>query len=325
MGKVDKNSKNNPDDLAQLKLRLKEAEETLRAIRNNEVDALVVETEKGDQVFTLTGADYAYRIMIEMMNDGALIISLNGNIFYCNKYFAQIVKTPLEKMIGNSILDFFQPEDKKMFQTFLRHGYEKNGRHEFSLMASDGGLIPVLISATNLQEICPGSICLVVTDISERKQSEEYLRKSQQDLLAKSKSLEELNTALKVLLRRMEESHIEMEEKILSNIKELVLPYLEEMKKTQLSEFQQSCLSTAEANLDHIASSFLHHLKMNYLNLTHREVQIASFVKDGKSVKEIAKFLNVSSKTVEFHKNSLRNKLGLKNKKTNLRAHLLTF
>jgi DNA-binding NarL/FixJ family response regulator len=108
-------------------------------------------------------------------------------------------------------------------------------------------------------------------------------------------------------------------------MKELVLPYLEELKKTQLSEFQMSCISNAETNLDHIASSFLHHLKMNYLNLTPREIQIAAFVKDGKSVKEIAKFLNVSAKTVEFHKNSLRNKLGLKKKKTNLRAHLLTF
>jgi PAS domain S-box-containing protein len=325
MGKKHIKSNNYTDDLAELKMRLKEAEDTLSAIRNNEVDALVVKTQKGDQVFTLTGADYAYRIMIEMMNDGALIISLNGNIFYSNNFFAQIVKAPLEKMIGNSILNFIKPQENKLFQAFLKHGYEKNGRHEFYLQASDGELVPVLISATNLHEICPGSICLVVTDISERKQSEEYLRKSQQDLLAKSKSLEELNTALKVLLRRMEESRIELEEIILSNMKELVLPYLEELKKTQLSEFQMSCISNAETNLDHIASSFLHHLKMNYLNLTPREIQIAAFVKDGKSVKEIAKFLNVSSKTVEFHKNSLRNKLGLKKKKTNLRAHLLTF
>lgn len=324
MGKIHRKNNNNADDLATLKLRLKEAEDTLNAIRNNEVDALVVKTKKGDQVFTLTGADYAYRLMIEVMNDGAMIISLNGNIFYCNKYFAQIVKVPLEKMIGNSILNFINPEEKKLFQTFLRHGSGKDSRHECSLLAADGGLVPVLISATDLQEICPGSICLVVTNISERKQSEDNLRKSQQDLLSKSRGLEELNTALKVLLRRMEESQIELEQKMMSNIKELVLPYFDELKKTQLSEFQLACINTADANLNHIASSFLYHLKINYLNLTPREIQIAAFVKDGKTVKDIARLLNVSSKTVEFHKSSLRNKLGLKKKKSNLRAHLLS-
>jgi DNA-binding NarL/FixJ family response regulator len=162
-------------------------------------------------------------------------------------------------------------------------------------------------------------------DITERKQAEEALSKSEKELKSKTENLEEVNAALNVLLKRVEEGRIELEEKILSNIRELVLPYIDRLKKTQLSDHQASYLIVIETNLDNIASSFLYHLKMRYLNLTHREVQVASLVKEGKSTKEIAKLLNIATKTVVFHRNSIRNKLGLKNQKANLRAQLLTF
>jgi CheY-like chemotaxis protein/DNA-binding CsgD family transcriptional regulator len=162
-------------------------------------------------------------------------------------------------------------------------------------------------------------------DITKRKQAEEALSKSEKELKSKTENLEEVNAALNVLLKRVEEGRIELEEKILSNIRELVLPYIDRLKKTQLSDHQASYLMVIETNLDNIASSFLYHLKMRYLNLTHRELQVASLVKEGKSTKEIAELLKIAIKTVVFHRNSLRNKLGLKNQKANLRAHLLTF
>src|SRR4030042_6305763 len=162
-------------------------------------------------------------------------------------------------------------------------------------------------------------------DITKRKQAEEALSKSEKELKSKTENLEEVNAALNVLLKRVEEGRIELEEKISSNIRELVLPYIVRLKKTQLSDHQASYVMVIETNLDNIASSFLYHLKMRYLNLTHRELQVASLVKEGKSTKEIAGLLNIAIKTVVFHRNSLRNKLGLKNQKANLRAHLLTF
>ena len=120
-----------------------------------------------------------------------------------------------------------------------------------------------------------------IRNITERKEAEESLRKSERELKSKTEALEEVNSALNVLLKRVEEGRIELEEKILSNIRELVLPYIDRLKKTQLSDQQASYLIVIETNLDNIASTFLYHLKMRYLNLSHREVHVASLVKEG--------------------------------------------
>jgi PAS domain S-box-containing protein len=313
-------------ELQHLRSQLAEAQETLRSIRSGEVDALVVETSAGNHVYTLSGAEQPYRLLFEMMNEGSAILALNGTIFYCNQCFAEMVKTPLEKLIGGSIYQFILPEQKRLFKALLKKAATKGSRDEVVLCAADGTHCPILLSVGNYRNInVLDAICLVATDISERKRAEEALKKSEKELRIKSQSLEEVNAALKVLLKRVEVGRMELEENILSNIRELVLPYLEKLKKTSLSEKQATYLAIAETNLDNVAASFLRNLKTKYLNLTHREVQIATLVREGKSVKDIAELLNITPKTVEYHRTSLRTKLGLKNKRANLRSHLLTF
>lgn len=157
----------------------------------------------------------------------------------------------------------------------------------------------------------------IVHDITEHKQCEENLQTN-------VKSLEELNTALKVILRQIEESREELHAAIVSNIGETILPGLDKLKKSPLSSLQHSILQSIEANLLNISSSFLKKLKIVHRNLTAREIEIATLVKEGRSTKEIAERMNISTKTVEFHRNRLREKLGLAKKKVNLRSHLLT-
>ena len=157
----------------------------------------------------------------------------------------------------------------------------------------------------------------IVHDITEHKKCEE-------DLKTNVASLEELNTALKVILRQVEESREELSAAIVSNIGELILPNLDKLKKTQLSVSQLSLLESIEASLHNISSTFLQKLRITHHKLSVREIEIAALVKEGKSTKEIAERVNISTKTVEFHRNRLRDKLGLKKKKVNLRSHLLT-
>lgn len=161
-------------------------------------------------------------------------------------------------------------------------------------------------------------------EINERKKIEKALRKRERELKNKTTEMQELNSALKVLLKKRDEDKVELEEKVIINVKELILPYLEKLKKGRLHSNQLAYLNVMESNLNDILSPFAHGLSIKYLNLTPTEFQVADLIKQGKTTKETAEFLNLSSKTIEFYRDRIRNKLGIKNKKINLRTYLLS-
>jgi PAS domain S-box-containing protein len=162
-------------------------------------------------------------------------------------------------------------------------------------------------------------------EIEERKRVEEALRKREVELKAQSHHLEEVNTALKVLLKQREDDKKELGENVLSNVKELVSPYLERLKKSRLNTNQQTLINILDSNLSNMISPFISKVSSKYFNLTPMEVRVANLVKEGKINKEIAGLLCISKNTVLFHRYNIRSKLGLKNKKINLRSHLLSY
>jgi PAS domain S-box-containing protein len=159
-------------------------------------------------------------------------------------------------------------------------------------------------------------------DITDRKKNEEILKEKERELEIKAMNLQEVNTALKVLLKKRDEDKIELEEKVLLNIKELVLPYLEKIRKSGLDNNQSAYADILESHLKDIISSFSYRLSSTYLNLTPAEINVANLVKLGKTNKEIAELLNVSTRTAAFHRERIRKKLGIRNKKTNLKSYL---
>jgi PAS domain S-box-containing protein len=152
----------------------------------------------------------------------------------------------------------------------------------------------------------------------------EDLRKREAELKTQSRTLEEANIALKVVLKQMEEKKREDKENILSNVKQLVIPYLHRLKKRHLDPDQMILVNTLEANLNNITSPLIGKLSSNFLNLTPMEIHIAHLVKEGLMNKEIAELLGTSLNTVSSHRYRIRSKLGLKNKGANLRSYLLS-
>ncbi|MBA4150718.1 MAG: PAS domain-containing sensor histidine kinase [Verrucomicrobia bacterium] len=158
-------------EMEDLRARLDEAEQTLRAIRSGEVDALVVEGPEGDQIFTLVGAEHGYRILVETMTEGAVTLRDNGVIYYCNTRLATMLKMPLEKIIGLRLQQFISPPQVSAFKTLLGNS-DQERRGEFLFVASDGMAWPVLVSMTPLPGEAAGTVCAVLTDLRQQKHAE---------------------------------------------------------------------------------------------------------------------------------------------------------
>jgi PAS domain S-box-containing protein len=157
--------------IQELQARLDEARETLRAISTGEVDALVVYGEHSERIYTLQGADHAYRTMVESIHEGAATIKADGMILYCNKRLAEMLETPLETLLGSSFHNYIYPHEQETFHELVRKGLESNGRAEFNVICYRGATIPVLISASAAEIEGRRAICLVITDLTEQKQS----------------------------------------------------------------------------------------------------------------------------------------------------------
>jgi PAS domain S-box-containing protein len=164
-----------PAGLEELRRRLRAAEDTLRAIQGGEVDAVVVERPGGQQVVTLAGAELAYRILFDQMNEGAVTLTRDGVIAYCNRRFADIVRTPLARVIGAPLRRFVPPAERAGFEALRQAGSRENARGDISFRAADGSPVPVAVSFAPLH--AEGSaevigVVGVVRDISERKQQD---------------------------------------------------------------------------------------------------------------------------------------------------------
>lgn len=161
-------------------------------------------------------------------------------------------------------------------------------------------------------------------DITTLKLTEEALRQKESQLTLQKTELEEANIALKVLLKQREDDKSDLEQKVITNIKEMVLPYLEKLKRAPLKEKNKRVVEIIDAHLQDIISPMIQKLANANILLTPQEIQVAALVKDGKASKEIADILNIAETTVHFHRKNLRKKFGLSNSQTNLRSYLIS-
>jgi two-component system, OmpR family, phosphate regulon sensor histidine kinase PhoR len=152
------------DDAGTLRARLAEANDTLRAIQQGEVDALIVHDGDGDRVYTLHTADEPYRHLVEQMQEGAIVLAVTGDILYCNAQFASLVGKSLETVTGSRFDRFVHEGDKDAFLALLSAG---SGRQRGQLIGSDAGTIEVCLSLTTTASNSADRLSLIVTDLRE--------------------------------------------------------------------------------------------------------------------------------------------------------------
>ncbi len=197
--------RNEPDpdtgkEIEELKAQLAEAQETLRAIRQGEVDAVVASTPEGDRVFALRGAETPYRVIVENISEGAATLLPDGVILYANTAFSNILHMPLERIIGTRFEDYVWEPDRAVLPPLFEKAAAATARSEISI-ALEAGLVSVYISLRGLPlDDEKTALTMVMTDISERKRAEEELRRAHDELDVRvhqrTKELTEANKAL---------------------------------------------------------------------------------------------------------------------------------
>jgi PAS domain S-box-containing protein len=184
-------------ELEELRQRLREAEETLAAIRNGEVDSLIVSGPHGDHVFSLKGAEQPYRIFVEQMLEGAVTLAEDGTILYCNRRFADMMRSRMEKVVGSPMQSFVRPDDHADLAAILISSERRKAR--YVLAAADGTFIPTQLAFSWLptDEVGGGvnATCVVVTDLTEQEEKRE-LATALQDLRVAQEQLKQQNEAL---------------------------------------------------------------------------------------------------------------------------------
>lgn len=165
-------------------------------------------------------------------------------------------------------------------------------------------------------------------DMTDKKIAENHLLEMHDVLEKKVKErtqgLEDANVALKVLLNKREQDRLDLGEQMVVNVREIIFPYVERLKQTSSKEMRKVLIESVERSLKDITSPFMRNLSIPLHKLTPSEIRILTLIKDNKTTKEIASFLNVSTRTVETHRDNIRKKLGVKNQKVNLRSYLLS-
>lgn len=289
--------------------------------------------------FTFNAVDF-----MRDLPDAIMAIDLDGKVILWNRAMERLTGIAAEDMAGKGndeyVLSFYG-KGRPMLADYilnpalpsLDQNYIVLQQDNRSIIAETKGPITINKKRLYLQIMA----CVVfdsrnkriaavesIRDISRMKHAEWQLKKRGKELEDESKNLEEANTALRVLLKLREKDRDLLEQDALGNVTNLVLPYIRELRSKALGKQANALLDIIESNVNHIVSPFLRNMSLKNFNLSPKELQVANLIKEGMSSKEISDLMNLSTSTIDFHRNNIRMKLGLQAKKISLKTYLLS-
>lgn len=278
----------------------------------------------------LTTSEKNYRELVQSINSVILKLDPQGNIIFLNAFAKTFFGYKEEELISKNVIGTIVPKTESSGRDLIamvrdlslrperylnndNENMRKNGERVWVAWSNKG----IQAKGGNIKEIlCVGN------DITKRKQAENALQARERELENKAEDLKDMNTALHVLLKKREKDKLEMEEKVNFNVRQLIEPYLDALKRTPLSQRQKSLFGIIENGLIEIVEPFGDRFGSAKHKLTPQEIKVSVLIRQGKTTKDIAEIMGISSRTVDFHRTKIRRKLGLKSQSENLRSYL---
>ena len=269
----------------------------------------------------LKDSETRFRNLFENATEGIFQTTTDGKYISANISIASMLGYDTVEELMNKVTDissqlYVNPSERaRLYRLFSRQDVVKN--FEIQVFKRDKSIIWVSGNIRAVRD-ARGKIAMYEgswSDVTDRKKMEEELR-------IQNINLEEMNSALQLLLKHKEDDKKEIEKRILFNVKNLIIPYLEKLKKTH-GETQKTIITIIERNLQDVLSPITYSFTKELTGLTPAELDVINFIKNGVKTRKIAEALGVSKRTIEVHRQNIRKKLGLCRTKGNLRSHLL--
>ncbi len=262
-----------------------------------------------------------FRAIVENAPDRFLIIDRDGTISFSNYTLPGF---DIGDIVGTSIFDHVKPEQVDIYRETTERVFQTGQPYRLEVESVNNRILDVhgapLKKGDEIDQFL-----VIVNDITERKEADEILKQNKEHLedlvRERTSNLEEANTALRILLKTADQLKVELEDTVAFNMKRFALPYFQELRKNIENERQRTYLDLLEMSLNQITKPFMNGTTVKYLTLTPVEIKVVNLIKHGKTSKEIASLLDVSTKTVSNHRYSIRSKLNL-DRKVNLRSYL---
>ncbi len=280
----------------------------------------------------LKNSEERLKILFEAAPDAYYLTDLEGNFIDGNRSAERMIGYSKAELIGANYfnLNLLPPDQRSKAEESLarlREGLPSEPR-EFVLNRKNQRQVYVEIRSYPVTINGRRVVLGIARDITRRKKVEASLRKVhlklEKKIRERTKSLKEANTALRVLLSEKNRDKKALEEKMQFNVGQLILPYIEQLKNSSLTDRQKTLIEIIESNLRDILVSLVGGVPAGQLRLTPTEIKVANLVRQGKTTKEIAEISRLSHRTIDGHRNNIRKKLGIRQKKINLRSYLLS-
>jgi len=261
--------------------------------------------------------------LLNATSDTQLLIDAEGTVIMANEVAAKRFGMQLEEFLGRCVYDFMSPSlvksRKAVAEKVLQTGKPVQIEDDREGIIFESVVYPLLDEEGKVSHLA-----VYGKDITERVMTYRKLEEQKRNLGRKTDQLRDANIALEILLEKSNQNRKMIEEEIAFSAKRLLSPYIQKLKACSLPGTAKDCAERIDEGLNMLISPFSRKLSFDYLDLTPREIQVANFIIAGKTTKEISKELDLTTGTIDFHRNNMRKKLGLKKKKISLRTYLNT-
>jgi len=261
-----------------------------------------------------------FRTLYENASDGIFLLDDGGIIRGANPRMTDMLGYEEKELLGRNAREMIHPDELNEIPFKLPDLLTgKTLRAERRVRKKDGSDLVLDISARRIRAGLIQGIC---RDVTQQRKMENHLADKSEQLSRQANHLEEVNTALKVLVDHRDREREEFSRQIVANVRKLVLPYLEKLDRVLERPENKTCLEIAKSNLMELVRPLAAVAPLT--RLSPAELQVADMVKYGKTSKEIATVLHLSEETVRFHRKNIRKKLEINKQSVNLRSYLMS-